>query len=193
MSSRKHVLQGEAFERLLAWLSSNPERAATEYVHLHQRLTKLFAVRGCRNPEDCADEAFNRVARQVIDGKEIRTTNHAAYLEGVARYILREEWASTPPEDVEDLPLERLKSLKTSQTGADEKERQQQCLERCLNQLPADARLLVLEYYSEDKSLKRDIRLRMSQRLGIEQGVLRNRIFKLRNKLRACLIECLGA
>jgi len=192
MASEKHALQGEAFDRLLAWLNSDPEQAATEYVRLHQRLTKLFAVRGCRNPEDCSDEAFNRVARQVMAGKEIRTTNPAMYLEGVARYILKEEWTRMPPEDVAELSKEKLKNFRTSQTGAEEKERQQQCLERCLSDLPSESRLLVLEYYSEEKKLKCDIRLRMAQRLGIEQGVLRNRIFKLRNKLRTCLISCLG-
>src|SRR5262245_27913596 len=102
MASEKHALQGEAFERLLTWLHSDPERAATEYVRLHQRLTKLFTIRGCKSPEDCADETFNRVARQVLAGKDIRTDNPVAYLEGVARYILKEEWTKTQPEDVEE-------------------------------------------------------------------------------------------
>jgi RNA polymerase sigma factor (sigma-70 family) len=192
MASGHHALQSEAFELLLKWLNSNSERAATDYVRLHQRLTKLFSVRGCRNPEDCADEAFNRVARQVMAGKEIRTDNPAVYLEGVARYILKEEWTRTPPDDVEDLPPETLKVLKVSQTGAEEKEKQQQCLDRCLNDLPSESRLLVLEYYSEDRKLKSDTRQQMAQRLGVAQGVLRNRIFKIRNKLRSCVISCLA-
>jgi RNA polymerase sigma factor (sigma-70 family) len=191
MAIEKHALQGEAFERLLKWLNVEPERAASEYVRLHQRLTKLFTARGCGNPEECADEAFNRVARQVLTGKEIRTDNPAIYLEGVARFILREEWSKVRLKNVDELPG-KVTQLRPSQTGADEKERQQQCLDECLNELPAESRLLVLEYYSENKKLKSDTRQEMAQRLGIEQGVLRNRIFKLRNKLRTCLIGCLG-
>ena len=192
MASEKQALQGEAFERLLTWLHSDPERAATDYVRLHQRLTKLFTIRGCRSPEDCADETFNRVARQVLAGKDIRTDNPVAYLEGVARYILREEWTKAQPEDVEDLPAIKLKTLRVSQTGAEEKEREQQCLDRCLSDLPSESRLLLLEYYSENKRLKSDTRQQMARRLGIEQGVLRNRIFKLRNKIRTCVISCLA-
>ena len=193
MASEKHALQGEAFERLLAWLNPDPERAASEYVRFHQRLTKMFAARGCRRPEECADETFNRVARQVLAGKEIRTANALAYLEGVARYVLREEWTKPAEDNLEELSANKLaRSDSSKQDEVQEKERRQLCLDECLNKLSVESRLLVIEYYAEDKSLKSDTREQMADRLGIEGGVLRNRIFKLRNKLRSCVVECLA-
>ncbi len=193
MASEKHALQREAFERLLAWLNPDPERAAGEYVRVHQRLTKMFAARGCRRPEECADETFNRVAGQVFAGKEIRTDNPLAYLEGVARYVLREEWTKPAQNNLEELSTDKLaQNDSRKQDEVQEKERRQVCLDECLEKLSQESRLLVLEYYAEDKSLKSDTREQMAERLGIERGVLRNRIFKLRNKLRSCVVECLA-
>ena len=193
LASEKQALQGEAFEQLLSWLNANPEQAAGDYVRFHQRLTKLFAARGCRRPEECADETFNRVARQVLAGKEIRTDNCVLYLEGVARYVLREEWTKTQNE-VEELDADKFfESDRGRRTDPAEKERRQTCLDQCLQKLPQDARLLILEYYSEDKRLKSDTRELMAKRLGIEKGVLRNRIFKLRNKLRSCVVACIAS
>ena len=193
MASEKHALQGEAFERLLAWLSPDPEHAASEYVRVHQRLTKIFAARGCRRPEECADETFNRVAGQVFAGKEIRTDNPLAYLEGVARYVLREEWNKPLQDNLEELSAEKLvQNDARMRDESQEKERRQICLDQCLDKLSQESRLLILEYYAEDKRLKSDTRDQMAKRLGIERGVLRNRIFKLRNKLRGCVVECLA-
>lgn len=192
MASEKHALQGQAFERLLAWLNPEPERAASEYVRVHQRLTKMFAARGCRRPEECADETFNRVAGQVSAAKEIRA-DPLAYLEGVARYVLREEWTRPAPDNFEDFTADKL-ALNDSrkQDAVQKRERRQVCLDECLGKMPEESRLLVLEYYAEDKSLKSDTREQMAERLGIERGVLRNRIFKVRNKLRSCVVECLA-
>lgn len=189
----KHALRSEAFERLLVWLNPDPERAANEYVRFHQRLTKMFTARGCQRPDECADETFNRVALQVFAGKEIRTDNPLAYLEGVARYVLREQWTKPAQDDLEELSADKLaQNDLRKQDEVHEKERQQACLDECLGKLSPESRLLVLEYYAEDKSLKSDTREQMAERLGIERGVLRNRIFKLRNKLRSCVVECLA-
>ena len=48
------------------------ERASEEYVRLHRRLTKMFEARGCVAAEECADETFDRVGHQLLEGKEIR-------------------------------------------------------------------------------------------------------------------------
>ena len=193
MASEKHALEGEALERLLAWLNPDPERAASEYVRFHQRLTKMFVARGCRRPEECADETFNRVARQVFAGKEIRTDNPVVYLEGVARYVMREEWAKPPQDDLEEFAASNLSEKNArGQNKLEEREGQQVCLDECLERLPQESRLLLLEYYAEDKRLKSDTREQMAVRLGIERAVLRNRIFKLRNKLRNCVVACLA-
>jgi len=186
--------QDPAFDALLSWLNPDKERAADEYVRLHRRLTKMFETRGSPTPEDCADESFNRVGRQLLDGKEIRTTNAAAYLEGVARYVLREQWSRPTQEDIDEVAPDKLTQNDPVELDhhREEKERRHACLEECLHELSAESRVLVLEYYAEDKTLKIDTRDRMAKRLGIAAGVLRNRIFKLRNTLRGCVAVCLA-
>lgn len=179
-------LQDKEFELLLAWLGPNPDRAAEEYVRLHERLTKKFESGGCSQPEDLADESFNRVARQLLEGKDIQTTTPIAYLLGVANFVMKERcWRVPPPVPLPDPPV--------PQPDPDnEKELQHACLDECLTKLPAETRVLVLDYYSEDRTRKIDTRDRMAKRLGIASGVLRNRIFKLRNNLRSCVAECLA-
>lgn len=182
-----------ALQVLLGWLNHDRERASEEYVRLHRRLTKMFEARGCVTAEECADETFDRVGRQLLEGKEIRAANPIAYLNGVARHVLQEQWGKPIQTDIEGIPLSKLTQDDLSESSEQEsKERRYTCLEQCLGKLPDDARVLVLEYYAEDKTLKIDTRSRMAQRLGIAAGVLRNRIFKLRNSLRVCVMNCMA-
>jgi DNA-directed RNA polymerase specialized sigma24 family protein len=184
---------GQAFELLLAWLNPDKERAAAEYVRLHQRFSKMFESRGCATPEDYADETFNRVGRQLLERKEIRTDNSVAYLDGVARFVLREQWHAPPREDIDEVAPDRLRQNESGELAElAEKERRQVCLDKCLDELPAESRALILEYYAEDKTLKIDTRAGIAERLGVAAGVLRNRIFKLRNALRGCVALCLA-
>ena len=192
MIKTKPGLQGEAFELLLGWLHTDRTVAATEYVRLHAGLTKMFESRGCIGPHDCADETFNRVARQLSDGKEIAAEKPAVYLYGVARYIVREQWVKPKHDDIDEVQPEKLvhDGERVAEELSEQKEKDD-CLDDCLNDLPEDSRLLVLRYYSEDESSKKDTRDRMARELGIASGVLRNRIYKLRNILRDCMYNCL--
>src|ERR1700686_551606 len=157
----KTALLSREFDSLLSWLNPNKERAADQYVRLHQRLTKLFESRGCPMPEDCADETFNRIARQLLEGKEIHTDKPVAYIYGVARFVLREQWSKPTPENLEDVAPDKLGRDETSNLeDRQNKDRQHACLEECLHELPVESRVLVLEYYAEDKTLKIDTRNR---------------------------------
>ncbi len=181
------------FQALLDWLNPDRERAADDYVRLHRRLAKMFEARGCVTPEDCADETFVRVGSQLVQGKEIRTNNPVVYLDGVARHVLREQWSRPTQEYFEEVSPDKLPQNHPSDLDEySEKERRHTCLEDCLRDLPADSQMLLLEYYAEDKIRKIETRSRMAQRLGIAAGVLRNRIFKLRNSLRTCVATCMA-
>ena len=185
--------QGQAFHALLDWLNPNRDSAADEYVRLHRRLAKMFEARGCLTPEDCADETFNRVGSQLIEGKEIRTDNPVFYINGVARHVLLEQRSKPVQEQIEDLPSEKLPQDNHREVNEkQEKERWHSCLEKCLQTLPQESRQLLLQYYAEDKTQKIETRSRMAKQLGVAAGVLRNRIFKLRNSLRGCVATCLA-
>jgi DNA-directed RNA polymerase specialized sigma24 family protein len=193
VAKHKPESQGPAFQALLNWLNPNRDRAGEEYVRLHRRLAKIFEARGCLRPEECADETFNRVARQLLAGKEIRTDNPASYIDGVARLVLREEWSKPVPERIEEVPADKLPQDPDLEVSARyDGERWHACLETCLQQLPPEARQLLLAYYAEDKTRKIETRSKMASQLGVATSVLRNRIFKLRNSLRSCVATCLA-
>ena len=192
MAKYKLESQAPAFEALLNWLNPDRDCAGDEYVRLHRRFAKIFEARGCLRPEECADETFNRVGRQLLEGKEIRTDTPAIYLDGVARLVLREEWSKPTPEQIE-VSADRLPQDPDVEGSAkSEKERWHVCLETCLQHLSAESRQLLLEYYAEEKTRKIETRSRMARQLGVATSVLRNRIFKLRNSLRGCVTTCLA-
>lgn len=193
VSKYKLESQGPAFQALLNWLNPDRDCAGNEYVRLHRRLAKIFEARGCLRSEECADETFNRVGRQLLEGKEIRTDNPAIYIDGVARLVLREQWSKPNPERIDEIPPDQLPEDPNVEVSAKrEKEKWHVCLEMCLQQLPPESRQLLLEYYSEEKTRKIETRNRMARQLGVATSVLRNRIFKLRNSLRGCVATCLA-
>jgi DNA-directed RNA polymerase specialized sigma24 family protein len=201
MSKESPQLREREFELLLGWLDPEGEHGAQAYLNLHRRLTAVFVNKGCAAPEELADETLNRVARQLAEGKEIRTDNRFAYLYGIAKHISHEHWRKWENRKREDLGQEGDADFTQPHAGPDprreleeteETERHLRCLDECLNRLAPEARLLMLEYYSEEKTEKIDTRDRMAGRLGVTSAVLRNRIFKLRNTLRPCVMRCVA-
>ena len=78
------------FDHLLAWLDEDRERAGEEYEKLRRRLTTIFAARGCRTPEDLADETIDRVSRRVVSIQETYQGNKTLYFLGVANNVHHE-------------------------------------------------------------------------------------------------------
>ncbi|HEU0172831.1 MAG TPA: hypothetical protein VFV58_01090 [Blastocatellia bacterium] len=65
------VMTREAFDRMLAELHPDSERADEQSEKIRQKLVKLFEWRGCAHAEDLADETFNRVAQKIYEGTSI--------------------------------------------------------------------------------------------------------------------------
>lgn len=188
----RKILDGitqETFDELLAWLDPNRAEAANKYEVIRSNLVHVFGWRKCADPEGMADCAINRVARKVRDLRSDYEGDPARYFYGVARNMLREyqnalrlevsltnrELAATPT------PLDRLAEL----------ERIDGCLRSCLSALSRHHRRLLMRYYGYEKSERVQRRKRMAQRLGIEQGALRVRMFRLRSSLEKCMKQCL--
>lgn len=189
------MLTREAFDLLLANLDADREIAARKYEIIRAKLLKYFECRGCPSPEDLTDDTINRVARRLYEGRQIWTIEPASYFYGVARNVLREYWAS--PER-EFATLESLPPVHPY-TGAlrhQEVEREQLNLERrldwlaaCLNQLPAESRELILDYYQGEKGERIRHRKQMAERLGIPQNALRIRVHRIRERLERSFSE----
>ncbi|HEY0545969.1 MAG TPA: hypothetical protein VGC91_11375 [Pyrinomonadaceae bacterium] len=177
----KWFLSKEAFDRLLAWLDADRERAAAKYERIRRSLIKIFACRGCPEAEDLADDTFNRVARKVDEIAATYAGDPALYFYGVAHNVhleyLRKKLRQTPP------PLPP--PVQNDEPGAE-----YECLESCIQQLPPASRELVLEYYQEEKQAKINHRKQLAERLGIALNALRIRAYRIRLTLQECVQDC---
>lgn len=176
----------EELDALLASLHPDREQAAEMYETIRRKLIRLFEWRGCESPEDLTDETFNRVARRLSEGVEVRSSNFG-YFYGVAHLVYKEvrrraareqralEGGEWPPRQPEEEP---------------EDDRRLACLRRCLDQLPPDQKNLLLRYHQGESNIRN--RKDLSRELGIPINALRIRVHRVRRKLESCVRDCLG-
>jgi|SRR5215470_3697181 len=182
---RKWALTQEAFDRLLASLGPDRDSAGEKYLEIRGNLTRFFEWRGCPFPEDHADETLNRVAKRLAEGEEIR--NPSSYCIGVARMLLLEISKDRAREH------QALGEIASSQSDASEDsgtEANIECLRGCLQNLPADNRELIIQYYQGEKGAKIANRKKLTERFGVPVNALRMRALRLRERLQACVEDC---
>src|SRR5437763_189010 len=68
-----------------------------------------------------------------------------------------------------------------------------ECLDGCLEKLPAETRMLIMEYYQLRKQAKIDRRKALAEELGIPVNALRIRAHRVRAQLEECVMGCLEA
>ena len=191
-TSRKRIwtLTAEAFDLLLSRLDPDRDTAATRYELIRAKLMKYLECRGCASPEELADETINRVARRLHEGKQIWTAEPGSYFYGVARNVLREYWTA-PERDFAHLeslppaahPSGDLRKQQEAECERSDVEAQLDSLGACLEQLPADSRDLILEYYRGERAQRILSRKQMAERLGIPANALRIRVHRIRERL----------
>ena len=186
--SAKHewVLTQRAFDKLLASLGGPPELAGEKYEELRCTLVKFFEWRGTLFPEDCADQALNRVARRIDEGVTVQDLS--AYCYGVARLLFLE---TVKAPDHKRVALDEMAHLQASSEEPVEEKLELDCFEECLRRLEAGSREIILQYYREEKSAKIDHRKRLAESLGIPLNALRSRAQRTRQRLEQCITECL--
>lgn len=176
---------------LVAWLDgTGPGDAAGEsYVTMHARLTSYFARKGCRAPEELADETLSRVVRRLHEeGAEIDVPP-AQYCYIVARFVFLEHLRS-PEHRIVALGRELPERPGASVAGADE--RLLTCLDDCLSRLDPAERTLILEYYSGAQPNRIAIRRKLAEKLGLSANAIGIRACRLRERLRTCVGRCAG-
>ena len=183
---RKWALTQEAFDNLLASFGEDRESAAEKYLEIRGNLVRFFGWRGGPFPEDHADEAINRVAKRLVEGEKIG--NPSGYCIGVARMLLLE---INKERAREQQSLSEMASSPVAHSDASESEGHIECLRSCLQNLPADSRELIIEYYQGEKGSKIKNRKRLVERLGIPVNTLRMRALRLREKIQTCVEDCL--
>jgi RNA polymerase sigma factor (sigma-70 family) len=192
------VITRESFNRMLAELHPDIERAGEQYEKIRQKLVKLFEWRGCAHAEECADETFNRVAQKICEGTSIWTDEPYSYFHGVALNVLREYWRSVEQTakaleeaaQIQELSVDP-EDLLSRQTEQQEKERLLECLNRCLKQLPPESIDLITRYHQGDDTLDKARRKELAQLLGIPLNALRIRAYRIRAAVEECVKKCL--
>lgn len=186
----------EPLSVLLACLDADVGKAWAQYELIRRRLVKFFECNRCWPAEDYADEALDRIAKRS-DVQQIRDI--ASFAVGVARNLRFEDHKRT----------RRIEYLDGSPAGAEaladphdyqcdiveqiDEEVRLQCLKKCLGEMPADERDLVLDYYSAEGSKHYKHRRALAQRQGLKMDALRVRMNRSREKLERCVDQCLAA
>jgi RNA polymerase sigma factor (sigma-70 family) len=183
LPKNKWTLTQNAFDLLLAQLDSDRQQAGTKYESLRRKLVKFFEWRGCSFPEDLADDTINRLAMNLEAGEKI--CHFEAYCAGIARHVFLENLRARRHEQaVESAP-------DSFATSADVSEQRQQCLERCLQQLPPERFQLIVQYYQENRQARIEARQNLAARLDIPLNALRIRAYRIRAHLEDCVKQCM--
>jgi len=172
--------------RLLQRLDADPERAGAAYETLRRGLVALFTWRGAATPEECADTTLDRLAARLEEGVEVQDVTRFAH--GVARLVLLEHWRRP---DARRVSVDELDPVAAPSAPADD-DALHGCLDRCLAELPADGRDLILAYYVDHGRRRIEGRRALARGLGVSESALRNRAQRLRDRLEQCLRRCLA-
>src|SRR5438874_1643348 len=182
-------LTADTFAKLLDRLDPDRERAGERYEELRRTLTRFFEWRGAPFAEEHTDEVFNRIARKLSAGVEVR--NIGSYCYEVARLVCLEalkgkdsKRASLDPNNHDIAVVDRADEARESEIRL-------ACLEDCLDSLPIDSRELIVEYYKDNKRERIEQRKSLAASLGLQREALANRAQRLRDKLEQCVKSCL--
>ena len=180
--ARDWTLTQKAFDGLLAWLDADPHAAARKYEQIRRSLIRYFEARRCVAPDVQADQVIDRVARRLSEGADIYASDPYFYFQGVALRVFQEYLRGDRTPIAVPLPQPE---------DAARLQRRLECMERCLEGLPAETRAMMLEYCTVDKSSKRRQREALAARLGMTVNSLRIRVHRVREQLEQCVSGCL--
>jgi DNA-directed RNA polymerase specialized sigma24 family protein len=197
-SKKGQTLTPPAFRRLLEWLDEGADSDGRTYLEMRRRLASYFDRKNCPAPDELADETLNRVARRLEEEGVIETDAPARYCYIAARFVFMEHLREAQKEGVlanELRQLPRADDLDAS--GAEDerrmKEQRLNCLEQCLGKLESLSREIITRYYVGKARVKIDHRRALAEELGITANALSVRACRIRDKLEACIRQCVEA
>ena len=181
LRNAQQPLTRERFSSFLDWLCPDKERAGEEYERLRFRLRTFFLHRRCSYADELADETINRV---ILKNPAEIVENKIAYFYGVARNVYRESLRKERPHvDLDEVSI--------AAAAPEEPSFSQECLDKCLAELSAENRALVLDYFSEARQAKIELRRRISATLKTSQTGLRMKVMRIKKTLKSCVQECM--
>jgi DNA-directed RNA polymerase specialized sigma24 family protein len=189
------ALTARSFHRLLEWLGGGGEPADRSYLEIRRRLIAYFDRKNCRDPEDLADEALNRVARRLEEEGTIDSDVPARYCYIVARFVFLEHRRADRKRNdaLNELRRQPLRSGEAPDAVAQRSVEEQtlECLRRCIGSLDRDSRQLILGYYTGEARAKIDARRALADGHRITLNALGIRACRIRGTLGACVKRCM--
>ncbi len=177
-------MTAESLAGLLSLLDEDPTRAAEQYEVWRRKLVKLFEWRGSATPEDLADLTLNRLARKIEEGEAIRS--FSGYVGSTARLI----WLEALKEQARAQGALDVLSVSTPRSSPAGSQRIE-CLESCLDSLPVENRVIILDYYREERGRKIALRKQLAEKMGLPLNALRIRAHRIRLQLEKCVESCM--
>lgn len=186
-----NVLKQEEFDGLLALFSENREEAGAIYEELRSSLVRYFESRDCRDADMLADETLFRVASKAHKFDPTRHTRPSSFVFGFASKILLEY--SRDPQKLRityDRWVQSALSLPAEEDESEDEAAGMECLRKCLGEMSAEDRELMITYYGKEKQEKIASRKLMAEKLGIKMETLHMRVHRLRGSLKKCMKRC---
>jgi DNA-directed RNA polymerase specialized sigma24 family protein len=195
---RDWTLNPRAFQQLLAWLDEGANSEGQTYLEMRRRLAAYFDRKNCQTPDELADETLNRVARRLEEEGAIEGDAPARYCYIVARFVFMEHWREMQKDNTRVNGLRQQPhagALAASEADEEQKIKEQRlnCLEQCLKRLESASREIIARYYVGKARVKIEHRRALAAELGITINALSIRACRIRDKLEACVRECVGA
>jgi len=160
-------------EPLLHWLDEGVDSHGERYLEMRRRLVAYFDRRNRLAAEALADETFRRIAYALQIGGVSPAAPPAHYCFATAKHVLLEDTVRERPAPfARDAP-----SVPVSQ------------LERALDELPAEARQLMIDYYRTDRPGVGDHRRRIAARLHVAPAILAARASRIRDDVMESVIR----
>ena len=190
------ILTQVGFTRLLEWLDDGVESHGETYLEMRRRLVSYFDRRDRPAADELADETLNRIGRTLEQSGVITTRPPARYCYVVAKFVLLEDVRRVRTQVCLDEPRSagasraRVFGLVEPDERLALKEQRLECLDRCLEELRAEQRDLVLEYYRDVRRQKIERRRSLAARLGITMNALGIRACRIRDALMTCMDAC---
>lgn len=161
------------------------------YLAMRARLVTYFDRKDCASPDDLADEVLNRVGRRLEEEGEIETEAPAKYCFTVARFVFLENLRSPAARQVSIDEITVRASVDDNDEAAT-REAGLDCLDVCSVLLDPEQRSMIVRYYSGEKAAKIAARKDMAEEFGISLNALAIRAFRVRERLEACVKNCLA-
>ncbi len=182
----------EEFEKLLDWLDSDRDEAGRKYKNIQFRLTRILISRGCIDSETLVDEVMNRVAVRIDEIVKTYEGNPARCFQGFAEKICLEYFRDLKGRSDVDPPSCDINN-KNELERQREREQEDNCLTRCMDQLAIADNELFRRYFQDEKRARIDARKKLAAELRLTDNALRIKAHRIRLRLRRCMEECLEA